>query len=159
MFAKVWRVCKSLVSNIKPSVFHVFCNKFSFERWCRSKIGIDIGQRLVVLTWETVPSQKLSWLLYLKYSIRERTSAKSVTSQRENKTHYQFIVSVALTYANKRINGSCLRIYKISTSCSFEAWSQFFTMFLQHGFFWNVDTILNRDQQQSFIDKPLNHKK
>ena len=144
-------------SNLVP--FMSFVVSFLLKDWWRSKIGIDIGQRLVVLKWETVPSQKLSWLLYLKYSIRERTSAKSVTFHIENKTHYQYIASVALTYANKRINGSCLQIYKISTSCSFEAWNQFFTRFLQHGFFWNVDAILNRDQQQSFIDKPFNHKK
>ena len=144
-------------SNLVP--FMSFVVSFLLKDWWRSKIGIDIGQRLVVLKWETVPSQKLSWLLYLKYAIRERTSAKSVTFQIENKTHYQYIASVALTYANKRINGSCLQIYKISTSCSFEAWNQFFTRFLQHGFFWNVYAILNRDQQQSFIDKPFNHKK
>ena len=57
------------------------------------------------------PITKIKLVTLLKYSIREGTSAKSVAFQIENKTHYQYIASVALTYANKRINGSCLQIY------------------------------------------------
>ena len=159
MFAKVWRVCKSLVSNIKPSAFHVFCSIFSFERLMKKQNRNWYRTKISSIKMRNRPITKIKLVTLLKYSIREGTSAKSVAFQIENKTHYQYIASVALTYANKRINGSCLQIYKISTSCSFEAWNQFFTMFLQHGFFWNVDAILNRDQQQSFIDKPFNHKK